>query len=726
MYPYYKTGFTTVDDMRQHILAMSHHSSNIFDSFPGILEAAKSQGRLNFVWQGFSAVVPYLNSSSPYFYIIRLIGFLSSVIFSGLFAYLLTRSFGISLAIVILIFSFLQDNWNHNITTAYPFVFHATFSYFLISLIFLIKFIKVGGWSLLGFIAFYWLSLGVELFILYSPFILILTYYFVSQNLNKNNDNKFRNLVVKIYPLVLCSIIYLLGYLFWRYSYPSTYGGNQIKLDKVSDIFYTISLFTFSQTPGFDFFTSRYGVSNLIKNLFYEVKFEWIVKSILIFTSLMLIFNCKNIRNIKTRFAITCAAIFLLAALVPNILLGLTEQKRDWALRGVTSFVYSYYSFIALIFTIVFLFTGILNLFKNTSIRIFLVLSFCFLSAGISILTDFQNNKTIVDKKYSHIKWDAVSNFLNTSQFKSIPEGSILYAPSLFESRGIAVITDHYWTEYISLKSGKNIKVVKEAPLINANMPDIYYLKLFISNVRPDEYIFMSSKIDKVVAQVQNSFISHEISLFTTKKNYELLIRADYLNSLSSGKNIQANEFTRKINLDKKISNFYYYDYQSANNIYCDSIILSNYDLNNKWPNRGTLKEGVSFSEDISISLLAVEGLSVKEPWGRWSDRGLAEFVSIRFNERLPSKFFLEIRAIAFGPNLNVPTKITVGKTTKAINITGDPDKNYSLYFDNASEDDVIKIMPPNPIAPNSVNPKSKDSRKIGIGLVSLKIIPVN
>jgi hypothetical protein len=48
------------------------------------------------------------------------------------------------------------------------------------------------------------------------------------------------------------------------------------------------------------------------------------------------------------------------------------------------------------------------------------------------------------------------------------------------------------------------------------------------------------------------------------------------------------------------------------------------------------------------------------------------------------------------------------------------------LYFDNASQADVIKITQPNPIAPNTVNLNNKDPRNISVGLVGLKIILIN
>jgi hypothetical protein len=50
--------------------------------------------------------------------------------------------------------------------------------------------------------------------------------------------------------------------------------------------------------------------------------------------------------------------------------------------------------------------------------------------------------------------------------------------------------------------------------------------------------------------------------------------------------------------------------------------------------------------------------------------------------------------------------------------------KIFYIDFDNVGDKNQIDIIPANPISPNSINPASTDFRKLGIGLVALKIKP--
>lgn len=726
IYPYYATGLTTVDDMNQQLLALSIQGSNIFDYFPTVLESAKAQGRVNFLWQGYFALLPYLNNSEFYFYSIRLFGFLSSILFAAIFAYTLTRSINIALALVVLIFGLLQDNWNHNLTTSYPFTFHATLAYFFIALIFLIKYLRSGGSWVLGFMFFYFLSLGVELFVIYVPFLFVLIYFYspFHKIITKDGKDKFFYVYYKYGPLLIVVATYLMIYSYWRYLYPSTYGGNQVEISvkKIPEIFYTITIFSFSQLPGFDFFTSGYGFINLIKNSISVINFEWLVKAFLIFFSLVIIFSSNHIKNIKTKFALICAVIFFFAIPSPNILLGLTEIKRDWASKGVTSFVYSYYSLVALIFSIIFLFTGVLNYFNNKTIKTCLVVIFSVLISTLSVITDFQNNKTILDKKYSYAKWDSVSNFIRTEAFKNIPNNSIIVSPTLFESRGIAVITDNYWSDYIFVNTGKRVNVVKAAPANISPGQEIFFLKLYLNLISPSNYILLFSKINQSLKYDSERLFGSNIILYSPKMNMEMLMRYDYIKNIDSKFEISGDDLLKKINFSKESGSFYYSDIKFNKSIYFDSIIFSPYDLNNKWSYGDILERGVNFSDIPPSSLVDVSGLSSIEPWGRWSDANLDRVITLRFNKPLPKRFLLNLKAVAFGPNVTMSTKVKVGAEEKFINIKSDSDKVYSIVFNNQNENNIIQIFPPEPTAPSTLVPASLDSRKIGVGLIEIKI----
>jgi hypothetical protein len=116
--------------------------------------------------------------------------------------------------------------------------------------------------------------------------------------------------------------------------------------------------------------------------------------------------------------------------------------------------------------------------------------------------------------------------------------------------------------------------------------------------------------------------------------------------------------------------------------------------------------------------------MSGYEPTIRWSEGPLVKF---RFKKALPKKFTLEIAALAYTNNENVPVKVRVGNVEKTFVITNPkaPAKApsvYSLSFKTDGKSDTLEITPPKPTSPQELNPKNGDNRKLGIAFVTLKI----
>jgi phosphoglycerol transferase len=141
-----------------------------------------------------------------------------------------------------------------------------------------------------------------------------------------------------------------------------------------------------------------------------------------------------------------------------------------------------------------------------------------------------------------------------------------------------------------------------------------------------------------------------------------------------------------------------------------------------------TLAEGIDFKKPgYPNFLIEVAGVSDLEEWGRWTDAVAAPQIKVRFDKPLPKKFVLELQANAFGPNEGKPTRIRAGNIERVVTIKNVP--SYAVYtaeFDDVVSTDTIEIFPPNPVLPREVDPASKDERKLGLGLVSLKIKTTN
>lgn len=137
-----------------------------------------------------------------------------------------------------------------------------------------------------------------------------------------------------------------------------------------------------------------------------------------------------------------------------------------------------------------------------------------------------------------------------------------------------------------------------------------------------------------------------------------------------------------------------------------------------------TLAEGIDFSRPGYPSFLKeVHGVSGHETWGRWTDANVAPTARIRFARSLPKRFTLELQATGLGPNAYQPVIIRVGTVEKSITLGNPPKDSYRIEFDNTNGADQVEIIPPAPILPKEVTPQSADSRRLGIGLKSLKIL---
>lgn len=120
-----------------------------------------------------------------------------------------------------------------------------------------------------------------------------------------------------------------------------------------------------------------------------------------------------------------------------------------------------------------------------------------------------------------------------------------------------------------------------------------------------------------------------------------------------------------------------------------------------------------------------ITGLGQRENWGRWSDQMLKPSVQITLSDNLPEDFWLEIKAKAYNENAHGLTAIRIGNETKYIKFMHDITLQR-IHFTHATGN-IIEVIPPHPELSREGNiidaPLDAPVRKIGIGLVSMKII---
>lgn len=134
-----------------------------------------------------------------------------------------------------------------------------------------------------------------------------------------------------------------------------------------------------------------------------------------------------------------------------------------------------------------------------------------------------------------------------------------------------------------------------------------------------------------------------------------------------------------------------------------------------------SFEQGIDFRKaKLPTFVQNIEGLSGVEGWGRWSDANLTPSVKIHLTNSLTHKVTLELRARGVFENVQLPTRVLIGGVEKTFTLS-EKDKTFILQFDLQSPANEIEIIPPRPDSANHAG-VGTDTRRLGIGLISLKI----
>ncbi|PIF93508.1 phosphoglycerol transferase [Acidovorax sp. 62] len=115
-----------------------------------------------------------------------------------------------------------------------------------------------------------------------------------------------------------------------------------------------------------------------------------------------------------------------------------------------------------------------------------------------------------------------------------------------------------------------------------------------------------------------------------------------------------------------------------------------------------------------------VAGVSVPEPWGRWSDANLAPGVRFDFFSPLPERFTLVLSARPFSRNGEQKVVVKVGDQNHHLVIKqGDSDVRLPIVLQSEGVDS-IEFIPQNPISPKEAGVNG-DLRMLGIGFTRLR-----
>ncbi|WP_020651815.1 ArnT family glycosyltransferase [Massilia niastensis] len=115
--------------------------------------------------------------------------------------------------------------------------------------------------------------------------------------------------------------------------------------------------------------------------------------------------------------------------------------------------------------------------------------------------------------------------------------------------------------------------------------------------------------------------------------------------------------------------------------------------------------------------LAGAQGLSIAEPWGRWSD---GKHVVLHFDRPLPKQADIIIKAQAYADNTTLPFTMRVGGQSASFRLSGSlQEVRLSFLTDGAQRSLTIDV--PRPTAPRTLG-QWPDDRELGIGIAEVAI----
>lgn len=138
-----------------------------------------------------------------------------------------------------------------------------------------------------------------------------------------------------------------------------------------------------------------------------------------------------------------------------------------------------------------------------------------------------------------------------------------------------------------------------------------------------------------------------------------------------------------------------------------------------------TLADGFDASIDGFPSFLKqVRGLSITEPWGRWT---IGKRIELIFHEKLPSKIELVIELNdVFGPNVGKDLRVVACDSSATVRLLTVEECSTYRFELTPDESRTVIIHIPAPCRPKDM-PEigSEDARRLGLGIRSIRFNPL-
>jgi len=540
LFPFIFTGFATGDDIQYYI---TYHTKDIWaESF----RYAQSNGRFYFAFMMpiFYEWLPYVFDS---FTTPKLINVIFIALNYFLFALLVKEVLNnkwVGFLCYLIGMVLISIKGVNNPIVSYPIYFSLSFSLILYSLYTAIKFqrTQLTKYKWYSVICFALGLLFYENYLIYLPLILGFIAYPQLSNTVDSWFQRLKKAFVAVLPFTAVVFLYMTAYISWRLVYNQySYGGAMVSADNtLFDFFNTITTLSKGAYPLFFYFSGHsifqensYILGNHVHglpNVFLNIKLEWFFKAVIV--SLLFYYIVQKTHALDKRKLLYVSIVGIIFIYAPQLLLASTEKYMTLVkCCGLSNYLTTYFSFFPVAMLLGFvLILPVFSIPKQAWLITYKV--FIAVLIGLaSVVNDYSNDHAVNDLKNPLYTFQALEEFVQTEEFKKIPDHSFIYTPQLYKSNSEIsyMFAQHYdWSDYFKFKSGKNMLVPTAPEEFNptSDIKHFYYLNYGHNRKTVDQFFALAKLPEYPARAVDLPVFSDSVTVYyySTYKTFSILL----------------------------------------------------------------------------------------------------------------------------------------------------------------------------------------------------------
>ncbi len=488
-WPLLRVGLVTNDDLKLGNAALDRGARGV----AAVLWAfTRRDGRLD-IAQMLSWYLPFAVDSFVWFKLVSLAGIAADFV---LFALLVRSVFGghaSALLALLLCAACLQNSWEHNPLVAFPGLFTFSLAYLLGALLAFQRFLATGRLRFcIASALLYLVALcSYEMYLLYAPVFVAL-----AMGAGRRAVDALRTTALHVAAAATYLGMWAASHALRTGNYPGVTVAPGVSLAAIAHVVWRFSV---SSLPTSLFFSEKYDVLLQVSNLasgweglaasFGPASAMKALATVVAFVVLVrrMSAEAQTARGARLLFAGLGGGIYFLA---PNVLPALTERYQGEA-RHQLGMQCSYFSWLAWAWLTVCIVAALAGGGRRSAWRraLLAVVGGAVVCAGLVV--DYTNAAVGEWQSVGSDRFAVLNRFIASGDYAAIPDGSYVYAPSLWASTGTLSFVgtaidprpsmdpryENYWTFYFARRTGKRVIVADRLERIPQTVPAFYYLK---------------------------------------------------------------------------------------------------------------------------------------------------------------------------------------------------------------------------------------------------------